>query len=695
MSFTDAAAPAGAIHMVRAVKREETPTGTYWNASQGIFAAGDVPRVSVATTRAITSALGGTPAEIVFTRNGSDVAPIEVRYTLGGTAANGVHYQTLDGVITIPAGFASATLQVVPTPAADGQPSRTVVVKLAPDAAYSAGASRAATVTIASEAGAFAPYAGRFDDVTAPDAVTPSLLSLTLGANGAFTAAIRVGTEIFRMRGTLDDTGAFSGTVPGGDNLVLSFALDAANGPPALIGTLTRNGGVIANLNARRARTPPASLVAPGLYTVALPAAPTVPGASFPEGAGWGLARIGKTGRGSFVFTLGDRTRASGSIAVTENGSWPIYVPLYRAHGWLAGLARFEQIAGTSDAAGELSWLKSQPGGTSHPAAFDAKVALSACLYTPPGSGRRAFAFENVAGNAEWQAESGGLAASLRKIITIDALNVAKPIAPGTEELKLRVNAASGTVNGSFLHPDLGRTVTFSGAILQKQARAIGHFAAVDRTGTVTVARNAQFSGIELAALAGKPARPRIAIHLPVEGTRISEPNPGIGGPGIGLASGFEPAVKVAGRAIDKKPVARIEYQLVQNGIVGAVQHAAGGVDWEIPLFLGAENAGPLTVFVKAIDASGNESLLSSRSFTYVVVRNITVAVNNAAMGSVTDGFLGTTPRELGQSYTITATPAPGHRFAGWTGSINSTSNPLVFKPTDFFFLQASFEPVP
>jgi hypothetical protein len=696
-TFTDAAAPAGSIHMVRAVNLEETPTGTYWNASQGIFTAADLPRVSLSVKRAITSALGGSPAEMVFTRNGSDVAAIDVHYTVGGTATNGVHYQPLSGQLTIPAGFAAATLRIIPAPVTDSQPPRTVVVKLAPNAAYSAGASRSATVTIASEARAFAPYAGGFDDVTLPEtpAAAPNLLSLRLGANGAFTATIRHGTEIFRVRGTLDDAGAYSGNVSGAADLLLSLALDFTTGSPALIGTLTRNGDVIANLTARRASTPAPGLVAPGLYTVALPAEPTQPGASVPEGAGWGLARIARNGRGRFLFTLGDRTHTSTSIAISENGGWPIFVPLYRSTGWLAGMAQFQQVAGSSDAAGNLSWSKPLPGGVCHPGAFDAQIALVACKYTPPGRGRRAFAFENVAGNAEWQAETGGLAAPLRKVITIDALNVAQPILPGLEKLKLRINNASGVVTGSFIHPGLGRIVTFSGAILQKPARAIGHFAAVDRTGTITVERNAQFPGLELGGLARTSLRPRVAIDLPFTGTRVNEPSPPGIGLGLGLSSGFNPTLKVTGHATHGQPIARIEYQLVQNEVVGTVQQAPGGADWEIPLFLGAENAGPLTVFVKAIDASGNESLLHSRSFTYVVVRNITVAVNSAAMGTVTDGFLGSTPRELGQSYTITATPEPGYRFTAWSGSITSTANPLVFKPSEFFFLQANFEPIP
>lgn len=37
-SFTDSSAPSGAVYMVRAVKLESTPSGTYFNASQGVFA---------------------------------------------------------------------------------------------------------------------------------------------------------------------------------------------------------------------------------------------------------------------------------------------------------------------------------------------------------------------------------------------------------------------------------------------------------------------------------------------------------------------------------------------------------------------------------------------------------------------------------------------------------------------------------
>jgi Divergent InlB B-repeat domain len=683
-SFTDTAAESGASYMVRAVKLEQTPTGTYWNASQGVFGTADAPRVSLRVKRAVTSALGGGPAEIVFTRSGSDLAPLDVRYRLGGTARNGVHFEPLNGLVTIPAGVSRTTIEIVPKPDTGVTPTRSVIVTLAPDAAYSVSrAHHLGTVTITSGTLAFAPYAGRYADVAVPGVTEPTRLSLWLGANGAFTATIRSGTELFRIRGALDAGGGFSGPVQGNPDVIFSLSLAFEDGVPMLIGSLIREGDPIADFTASRAFAPPVELVVPGLYTVALRATARQPGASIPDGTGWGLARIGRDGCGRVIFVLGDGTRASAGIVISEDGSWPVFVPLYRSTGWLGGTGTFQDVTNVSDAAGDLSWWKPEPGGTIHPGAFDATVALIACKYTPAARGYCAFAFENVAGNAEWRAELGGLLAPLRQIITIDPLDFAAPISPDTAQLNLRINRTNGTITGSFLHPDLGQTVKFSGAILQKPARAAGHFTGGNRTGTITLARNALFSGIDLNGLVATRSRPRVTIDLPIEGTRIFPPT-----------QGSSPTVTITGHASGDPP-ARIEYQLARNGAVGPVTQVAGGSEWAIPLFLGTADAGDLTIFVKAIDADGDESRFVSRSFTYVVISNITVAVNSPAMGTVTDGFLGTTPRELGRHYTISAIPAPGHRFATWSGSITSTANPLVFSPTVFFLLRANFEPIP
>lgn len=50
-----------------------------------------------------------------MSRSNSDVSQgLVVNYSLGGTAENGVNYQTLSGSVVIPAGYTSATVVVQP-----------------------------------------------------------------------------------------------------------------------------------------------------------------------------------------------------------------------------------------------------------------------------------------------------------------------------------------------------------------------------------------------------------------------------------------------------------------------------------------------------------------------------------------------------------------------------------------------------
>ncbi len=49
---------------------------------------------------------------------------------------------------------------------------------------------------------------------------------------------------------------------------------------------------------------------------------------------------------------------------------------------------------------------------------------------------------------------------------------------------------------------------------------------------------------------------------------------------------------------------------------------------------------------------------------------------------------------DSGSIVTLTATPSPGYRFAGWTGGASGTTNPLSFELTDNRVIGASFTPV-
>ncbi|MFM8358963.1 MAG: Calx-beta domain-containing protein, partial [Verrucomicrobiota bacterium] len=75
---------------------------------------------------------------------------MEIRYAIGGAAANGVDYQFLDGVLTLGAGEADGEIQVMPIEDEEVEPAETVILKLLPDAAYQVSAAYSAVVTILS-----------------------------------------------------------------------------------------------------------------------------------------------------------------------------------------------------------------------------------------------------------------------------------------------------------------------------------------------------------------------------------------------------------------------------------------------------------------------------------------------------------------------------------------------------------------
>src|SRR5262249_973843 len=91
---------------------------------------------------------GPQAGALTVTRSGSTTAPLLVSYTVGGSATAGSDYTALAGMLTIPAGQASATIAVLPVDDALVEGNETVVVTLSAGPAYTLGASASATVTI-------------------------------------------------------------------------------------------------------------------------------------------------------------------------------------------------------------------------------------------------------------------------------------------------------------------------------------------------------------------------------------------------------------------------------------------------------------------------------------------------------------------------------------------------------------------
>ena len=146
--------------------------------------------------------------------------------------------------------------------------------------------------------------------------------------------------------------------------------------------------------------------------------------------------------------------------------------------------------------------------------------------------------------------------------------------------------------------------------------------------------------------------------------------------------------LEVRGTATDASGIAEVLVQRGSGGMFDDFAPAQGTTDWTTAVTL---VPGLNIIRVKAVDGNGNESALALRNVTYILRSPLTVEVAPAGGGSVTKGFLGTTQREVGKSYTILATPARGQVFDRWTGDVASEGAELTFIMREDMQLQASF----
>jgi len=112
------------------------------------------PVVALMATRPTTSEpsplIRIAPGLFTVTRRGDLSEPLTVRYAIGGTAGNGVDYQSLDGDLTLGAGEATGEILVMPIDDEEVEPTETVILKLLPDTAYQLSPASSAVVTILS-----------------------------------------------------------------------------------------------------------------------------------------------------------------------------------------------------------------------------------------------------------------------------------------------------------------------------------------------------------------------------------------------------------------------------------------------------------------------------------------------------------------------------------------------------------------
>jgi hypothetical protein len=154
-------------------------------------------------------------------------------------------------------------------------------------------------------------------------------------------------------------------------------------------------------------------------------------------------------------------------------GQWPFYAPLYSGGGSIFGRLTFSNgvIGGTVD------WFKPS-GGTLYPAGFiirDTQVAGSVYQFT---SGVPVLDFTS---GQLWLA-NGNLTGSFTNEITLDSASKATST---NATLKMAISTATGSFKGTVADPAGGKSISFTGVVLQKQNFGGGFFVGTNQTGRV------------------------------------------------------------------------------------------------------------------------------------------------------------------------------------------------------------------
>ncbi|MDB6076162.1 MAG: hypothetical protein JWO89_3802 [Verrucomicrobiaceae bacterium] len=169
--------------------------------------------------------------------------------------------------------------------------------------------------------------------------------------------------------------------------------------------------------------------------------------------------------------------------------------------------------------------------------------------------------------------------------------------------------------------------------------------------------------------------RPAAAIASPLAAARVNE---GVNGTTI-----------VKGSASDNKGIALVEVRTNDGDFV------------QVPFTLSANHLnasysalispapGLNTIAVRSTDTSGNVSMIVSRSFTYVVMRPLSLGTTEGGTVKVSPAFFNG-KAQVGVTYTVTATPRAGYLMDFWDapGLVLAMEN-----PTKVTFVMPSDQP--
>jgi len=525
-------------------------------------------------------------------------------------------------------------------------------------------------------------------------------VTMTTAVNRSFTLKLLVGGKTWSGTGSFDTNGNATIQVKrtGMSNLTVVLAHSSAAAVDQIFGRVADGTFVPATakftgntfeteFTVNRVTWKLKTKEAPqnGVYTMLMPVHVDAVAQKAPRGTGFGTVTVGKDGSAKLVGTLADGSPGiTASSYISKDGFWPVYASLYTNKGVIMGELSFLELGDISDFSGPLTWMR--PADTKaamFKLGFGTTLNSLGSRFVKPGINSRLFPLANVGGNSLLFLSEGGLPAEMERLVLMTAAN--KGIVPtqGADIATFVPVATTGLVSGTFLHEDTQKSVTFKGAVLQKQDMAAGFFPGGLYNGDMTFNANPDLlPGVGDSGPIGTTPLPVVKITTPAVNST--------------LKTVVGNVVQIKGTASDKQGIANVKIQVLHNGVLSPAVNAVGTTTWTYDLAVPNGEGGLYTIFAKATDSSpaADESEVLAHAFWVPLKSALVVAVNDTTKGSVTTGFLGSTQRDVGKVVTITATPKTKKKFVGWSGGVTSTSPKITVLMKVGLTLTATFSDI-
>jgi hypothetical protein len=333
------------------------------------------------------------------------------------------------------------------------------------------------------EANPFLPvkgdYNGLFFETSGVLHDSSGFLKLTVTDRGSFSASLLCAGQSLPFSGSFNLSGRATPVLvrPGKPPLSFDLWLDLANSTRQITGTLS-DGTWTASYTGDRSLWNPTNNPFKGQYSIVLPGADS--SAAAPGGDGYGTIVVDAAGNLVFNGRTADGQTLSQAVPISQNGEWPLYVPLYTGKGSVLSWLTFTNQGG-EPLHGLVSLIKPPQPGAYYPAGFDMElVAATSKFVVPTGT--------NKISNLKVMrvvATDGNLAVPVTNYVELTWANTIWNTNAANFTMALNLN--NGLVSGVFKVPGTSIFRSYYGILLQNRDAGWGHFLGTNQSGQVRI----------------------------------------------------------------------------------------------------------------------------------------------------------------------------------------------------------------